>query len=348
MKRNWIDSKQLRAQLDFAEVLEHYGIELRVKNEHQHQGFCPLPEHGGSGKRKSPSFSADLEGGRFHCFGCGGKGNIIDFAILMEGWSKDDKSAFRKASVKLRDTFLDGSKKTTKSARKKAGNKAPKQRLADDKSILINPVMTFSLKHLQGDHPYLDQRNFDQETTAHFGAGYCSKGMMKGRIAIPIHNLNGELVGYAGRIVDDTLIDEDTPKYLFPGERIVQGISHQFRKSELLYNAHRIVEPVKHLGIVEGFFHTWRLHQAGIPAVATMGSDLSKSQAQIIHSLVKKNGCCWLVPDPDKAGKRMTKAALPKLARERSTRLIDLPGKEDIAEFSIENIRSFFPSKAVI
>ena len=208
--------------------LEHYGVELQIKKEHQHQGFCPLPEHEGSGQRRSPSFSADLEGGKFHCFGCGGKGNTIDFAILMEGWSKDDRSAFRKASVILKETFLSGEDGNPKKRKKNPkGESKPPAKKQKKRKVIINPVLTFSLQKLESDHPYLAGRNFDLETAVHFGAGFCSKGMMKGRIAIPIHNSKGELIGYAGRIVDDSLISEDTPKYLFPGGRVVRGVSHQ-------------------------------------------------------------------------------------------------------------------------
>src|SRR5688572_2935585 len=54
----WIDFKTLREQLDFAAVLKHYGVEVKLKGD-QHQGFCPLPSH--NGKRNSPSFSANMK-----------------------------------------------------------------------------------------------------------------------------------------------------------------------------------------------------------------------------------------------------------------------------------------------
>ena len=59
--------------------------------------------------------------------------------------------------------------------------------------------MSFSLKNLDPDHPYLTGRRFTKETIEAFGLGYCTKGPMKGRIAIPIRNDKGELVAYAGR-----------------------------------------------------------------------------------------------------------------------------------------------------
>ena len=57
MKTNWIDFKALRAKLDFAAVLEHYGVTIKRAGK-QYHGFCPLPNH--NGKRNSPSFSANV------------------------------------------------------------------------------------------------------------------------------------------------------------------------------------------------------------------------------------------------------------------------------------------------
>src|SRR2546430_12743757 len=98
----WINFQELRAKLDFEQVLRHYGIEVKRKGN-QHQGFCPLPNH--NGKRSSPSFSANLERGIFQCFGCGAKGNALEFAALMEGISLGDGVALRKVALKLQERF---------------------------------------------------------------------------------------------------------------------------------------------------------------------------------------------------------------------------------------------------
>ena len=58
-----------------------------------------------------------------------------------------------------------------------------------------------------------------------FGLGYCARGMMKGRIAIPIHDETDALVGYAGRWPGDPAEGEERYK-LPPG----------FKKSRVLYN----------------------------------------------------------------------------------------------------------------
>src|SRR6185369_17417102 len=96
--RVWINFKELRQKLLFEEVLRHYKVEVKRKGD-QHQGFCPLPNHGGAGN--SPSFSANLERGIFHCFGCGAKGNVLEFAALMSGADPRDGNALRKVAVEL-------------------------------------------------------------------------------------------------------------------------------------------------------------------------------------------------------------------------------------------------------
>src|SRR5579863_9435558 len=62
-----------------------------------------------------------------------------------------------------------------------------------------NKPLKFRLDKLERSHPYLDERRLVQETIVDFGIGFCAKGMMADRIAIPIHNESGEVVAYAGR-----------------------------------------------------------------------------------------------------------------------------------------------------
>src|SRR2546427_13262108 len=94
----WIDFKALRSKLDFEQVLRHYGVEVKRKGD-QHHGFCPLPNH--AGKKNSPAFSANLERGSFQCFGCGAKGNVLEFAALMEKTDPKGGAAFHEVAFEL-------------------------------------------------------------------------------------------------------------------------------------------------------------------------------------------------------------------------------------------------------
>src|ERR1051326_4674828 len=234
---NWIDFKELRQQLNFGGVLRLYGVELKQKGD-QHHGFCPLPSH--NGKKHSPSFSANLKRGSWQCFGCGQKGNVLDFAVLMERGNPKSGEDVARTARKLSTLLLGKS-----SEQERANN------TAEDVDAVINAPLDFELKGLDVTHPYLFDRGFSEKTIATFGLGFCSRGLLENRIAIPIHDRNGRLVGYAGRAIRDTEVSEENPKYKFPGRRKRKGIFHDFRKSLLLYNAHRINRPVDAVCVIE-------------------------------------------------------------------------------------------------
>ena len=52
----------------------------------------------------------------------------------------------------------------------------------------VNKPLGFSLKNLEPGHELLESLGFDRSTLDRFEAGYCAKGMMKGRLAIPIRS----------------------------------------------------------------------------------------------------------------------------------------------------------------
>jgi DNA primase len=156
-----------------------------------------------------------------------------------------------------------------------------------------NKPLEFVLKNLQSDHPYFAERKLTAETVAAFGLGFCQKGLLAGRIAIPIHNATGELVAYGGRWPGQT----DKEKYLFP-----KG----FKKSLELFNLHRAIAQTadKPLVIVEGFFDCMTLWQHGYKCVvALMGSSMSSAQEDILRRHTNRNSQVIVMLDEDDAGR---------------------------------------------
>ena len=158
-----------------------------------------------------------------------------------------------------------------------------------------NKPLKFRLDKLERNHPYLtESRGLLPETIVDFGIGYCAKGMMADRIAIPIHNLEGKVVAYAGRFPGKP--GEDTPKYKLPPG---------FRKSLELFNIDRAMrEPAdKPLVIVEGFFGCMKLHQYGYrKVVALMGSTMSAAQEELIRKCTDSKSQVIVMLDENEAG----------------------------------------------
>jgi DNA primase len=321
-----VNFKEVRSNVDFATVLDHYGIDLKAKGE-QLQGFCPLPGH--SGKKKSPSFSLNLTKGIFQCFGCGAKGNVLDFTALMEGLDPNQGGDIRKAALFLQERFLLASNSDPRQPPPSpVPTPAQQEETTPGDSIVVNAPLDFELKTLDSIHPYPRGRGLSEETIEAFGLGYASRGLMKGRLCIPLHDSAGRLIGYAGRMVEETAIGEDAPKYLLPGRRERDGTMYQFSKAEFLFNGFRIPGPVRNLVVVEGFFGCMWLHQHGYQAVAVMGATCSERQAALIVHLVQKGGVVWAMPDGDEAGKRLAAELFFLVGKEVQMRYVDLRGRD--------------------
>jgi len=147
------------------------------------------------------------------------------------------------------------------------------------------------------------------EAVRTFGLGmYTGKGLLRGRIVIPIHNESGELIAYAGRAIDG-----QEPRYRFPAG---------FRKSLVLFNLHRAsATNARTVVVVEGFFDTIAVHQAGYPAVGLMGSTLSKHQADLLTMCFDR---VVLLLDGDEAGRHGAMSIAQTLGASMSVSAISL------------------------
>ncbi len=304
MAGQWIDFAALKRQVGLRDVLDHYGFleGLTEKKTNVFVGACPI--HQGSGKA---SFHADLAKNIWNCFSvCKGGGNTLDLVMRVEGCD------VREAGEKIAEWFglsFERNGRLQESAKvsgKPAGS--PPVAAHDDQRVeAINPPLERPLRNLNGEHPYLAARGLDPHTIAHFGIGFCSVGLMRGRIAIPIHNERGELVAYAGRAIDDERSQEEG-KYKLP---------RGFSKSHVVFNLHRANEhgKAKGLVVVEGFFGAMKVHEAGFPnVVALMGSTLSEQQENL---LVNATDRLALMFDGDEAGT----ACLGEICRRLGRRL---------------------------
>lgn len=323
-----IDFAAIRSHLQFADVIAHYKVDGKDKGGDQWHGYCPLPSHvhkGEGGKPRSPSFSVNLTRGIFQCFSGCAKGNVLEFVIRMEGFNPEIGEEFRQGAIRASEIFLSTAPAQTVSPAKLS---AKPVKVEEELPEVVNAPLDFALQGLNPHHPYLKARGFTVKTIAHFGLGLASRGIMKDRIAIPLKNPNGQLVGYAGRLVDDSAINEDNPKYRFPGNRERDGKQFVFKKSELLYHPDDLRgSRSKYLLVVEGFPSVWWLWQHDVrPVVAVMGASISERQAELVCALTTVNARILIIADGDLAGARLAAAAISLFAEHRFVRVLNLQG----------------------
>jgi DNA primase len=338
-KSTFVDFKAVKAAITMEAVLEHYGLLDKFKRGSDSlSGPCPI--HKGSNPTQ---FRVSISKNIWNCFSeCKHGGNVLDFIARM------DDVSIHAAALKAIEWFNLDPEAVSVNSREEPGKPTePPPKAADaprppaakpapapvQENGAPNKPLKFRLDKLERSHPYLAERGLSPETVIDFGVGYCAKGMMAERIAIPIHNPEGNVVAYAGRFPGEPA--EDTPKYKLP-----QG----FRKSLELFNLDRAVkEPSdKPLVIVEGFFGCMKLHQLGCrKVVALMGSTMSAAQEELIRKHTSRGSHVIVILDEDEAGKFGREDIAIRLAKfcfvkthvfEKSGMQPDQLSAEDVAE----------------
>ena len=129
-------------------------------------------------------------------------------------------------------------------------------------------------------------------------------GLMKGRIAIPIHNEKAELVAYAGRWAEKE-VPAETPRYLLP-----EG----FGKQAILFNLHRAAARTHDVMVIaESYWSVMKLHELGFAAVSPMGHSVSAQHCALLKAFhVRK---VLLLFDGDEAGAKGIAESVPLLSR---------------------------------
>ena len=319
MATQWVDFKALKQTVSIERILDHYGTLGQLKRKGKNLvGPCPI--HKGTNPTQ---FHVSLDKNNFMCFGdCDGGGNILDLVSKVEGCT------VRGAALKIQEWF---GIETDKS--KEQSPTAPPEPAKEKEEEKINKPLMFVLKNLDPEHPYLSERGLSTDTIAEFGLGYASKGLMKGRIAIPIHNENGELVAYAGRWPGDDP-PEGEGKYKLPPN---------FHKSLVVFNLSHASEFAQEQGLIvaEGFFDCLKVWQAGAQnVVALMGSSLSPEQEELIVKTVGPQGKVALMFDEDEAGRACRDDALTRLAPRVYVKVIGLGKEGQPDSLSEEEIRN--------
>jgi DNA primase len=295
-KSSFVDFRAVKAAITMEQVLEHYGLLDKFKRSGDSlSGPCPI--HKGSNPTQ---FRVSTTKNIWNCFSeCKHGGNTLDFISKIDGVS------IHAAALKAVEWFnldLDAvsangnEEKPDETSKNSTGAPAPRKSAPTADKGAPNVPLKFRLDKLQREHPYLTERGLTPETIVDFGIGFCSKGMMADRIAIPIHNAKAEVVAYAGRFpVDEP--PEGTPKYKLPPG---------FRKSQEVFNLDRAVRewPDKPLVIVEGFFDCMKLHQHGYRrSIALMGNTMSATQEELIRQFTDSQSHVIVMLDENEAGR---------------------------------------------
>lgn len=281
MRDSKFNFRTLKTLVSIGQVLSAYGFDRQLKRKnHQLSGPCPL--HGGD---NPTAFRVQLDRGLWHCFTACGGGDTIELICRIENCSYAEaaRHLYRLATdLKL----VDDSKPLPQLSFPASTCHLATRGFAFSpftRTLPLNPKGSF----LQ------DRKKISIQTAAHHEAGTCAVStFLRGAVAVRLHDLSGNPLGYCGRRLDHKAIDS-RGKWLFP---------KNFPKKDVLYNAHRALA-FRHRGIIvaECPWAVMRFAQAGIDnAVALLGTTLSPVQAVWLSQAPG----VLLMLDGDQAGKK--------------------------------------------
>ena len=278
-------------------------------------GICPFHDD------HNPSMSVSPEKGVYKCFVCGNAGNVFNFVMEYEKVSfyesvkivadkigvSIDISTSKKENTKkspLYDIYNISYKFYQNNLNTVYGKDAKKYLLNRkiDEDVIKNFNIGLSLSDSELCNA-LKAKGFKDDDIVSSGVasqnGNNIYDIYKNRIMFPLYDLEGNVVGFSGRIYNQ----KSESKYINTKETEI------FKKGELLYNYHiakKEARKEKNIIVVEGFMDVIRLSTIGIVnVVATMGTAVTKYQLNLIQKLAPN---ITLMFDGDKAGEKATNA----------------------------------------
>ena len=293
-------------------IRDYVPLTQRGKN---YFGICPFHDD------HNPSMSVSPEKGVYKCFVCGNAGNVFNFVMEYEKVSfyeavkivadkigvSIDISTSKKENIKkspLYDIYNIAYKFYQNNLNTVYGKDAKKYLLNRkiDEDVIKNFNIGLSLSDSELCNA-LKAKGFKDDDIVSSGVavqnGNNIYDIYKNRIMFPLYDLEGNVVGFSGRIYNQ----KSESKYINTKETEI------FKKGELLYNYHiakKEARKEKNIIVVEGFMDVIRLSTIGIVnVVASMGTAVTKYQLNLIQKLAPN---ITLMFDGDKAGEKATNA----------------------------------------
>lgn len=301
-------ASDIENQIDIVDLVSRY---TKIKKAGANfKAVCPFPGH----NEKTPSFVVSPSKQLAYCFWCHKWWGPIKFIMDIENYE------FREAlevagniagvAVKKYDEKTEKIIKNSYSIFKDSWNyyKASLEKqptileYCEKRWITMDDISTFSLgfsdswvEHFE----YLKSKWCDDKMIADSGIFLdirSKKDKFLNRLIFPIQNLRGDIVAFAGRVLDNSL-----PKYLnSPASKI-------YDKSAILYGlyqARTTITQKDYVIVTEGYMDVIALHRHNYKnTVCVSGTALTEKHVTMLKRLTKKIYLCF---DSDEAWKNAT------------------------------------------
>ncbi len=286
---NQNDINEIRSKINIVDLISEY-VPLTKKGQY-YWGICPFHND------KNPSMSVDEKRQTYTCWSCHNSGNVFNFVEQIENISFKEalKKLADRVGIKLEGYKSDFSSKYTKyydiyeltakyyqlminTDKGKNAIEYLNKRGIDSETIKEFGI-GLALDEKDKLIKYLKERKYDINTLNDLGLANNDIDTFINRIIFPLDDRNGRIVGFSGRIYDNSKMS----KYMNTKETPI------FRKGTCLYHYNASKEHVrlaKYVIVMEGFMDVIRASTIGIKnTIALMGTALTEEQISLIKKL---------------------------------------------------------------
>lgn len=333
---------ELLSRIDIIDIIEH-AVKGLKKAGKDYKACCPFHDE------KTPSFTVSQSKQFYYCFGCGVHGTAISF--LMDHDGLDYVAAIEELASRA---GLEVPREQGHTVKK--DNNKELYEIMELANRYFNHQLQESAKAHQA-IAYLKKRNISDNLAKEFELGFAPLGWnnllnalgtsseskqrllktgmivqkdgggyydrFRDRIVFPIRNQCDQLIGFGGRVIDDSM-----PKYLNSPET---PIFHKGHELYGLFNAKHHIRDSSCVYVVEGYMDVLALAQYGVRnVVAVLGSTFTEEHLHKLYRLCSQIVFCF---DGDNAGQkaawRALEITLPLLKEGRQVYFMFMPEGDD-------------------
>ena len=307
----------LKEQVRLANPIEEV-INEKVKLDRNHKGLCPFHAE------KTPSFSVNIKGQYFNCFGCGKAGDVFDFVSLTQNLSFFDSLKYLAGRRGIQfPKEVDFAKEEGQRSIETALNEA---------STLYHLNLPVNVKE------YLNGRGISDEIIEAYKIGYCAGDTQ--------HKASKEILLQAGLTYENgqeyfkgyiTFPNIIYGRVVYISGRCFGEKKHKKLQAEKVPLNHVYNEPAlkeKDVIIAEGEIDTLTLLSNGFNACGILGSQSFRPEWK-----EKFNSCenTYLSFDADEAGEAGNEKIAEILGAK--AKIIALPETKDVNDYFKENTK---------
>ena len=254
----FIDFAELKKSATMERTIELLNLKTKVEGG-QLRGPCPACKQGGD--RAIVITPAKQV---FYCFAAKLGGDCIALAAHIRGVPVKD------AADELHRAF--GTVQNSTGTVSKNRATAPQAQAAKKQSA-FDPEAYAS--RLDAAHASLAPLGISAETLRDWKAGYASSGTNRGRLAIALHDRDGNILGFAGRALGDEQ----------PALTIPNGVNPQ----EIIFGGERVEQGTLYL--VRDVLDVLRAHENGVTNCVCFLTDISGLQVEMLAALMATKHC---------------------------------------------------------